>query len=291
MQAQLKTLTAVKSPRGFLVVPIHYKHDPDKDENWEIAERAKYPTGAEADRELDFDTRQVLGSPAYPNFARSQHLIERYLLAPDRPLLLSCDFNVDPMVWNIHQIIGNKLFTFDEIMQRDTDVPLMMEEFLNRYPDHPGDIYVYGDATGDHRSANNRHSCYTEIRMALRGYPSTVHYKYTKVNPAVRDRLSAVNNRLKNRQDGALDWYIHVRCKELIADLEEVVTDQGGNGIYKSRKRDDPYYLRSHASDGAGYLVAREWPILRELLQVKKRQHHKRHASAARRYARVIGAI
>lgn len=290
MQTHLKTLTAVKSPRGFLVVPIHYKHDPDKDEDWEISERAKYPTEAEASRELDFDTRQVLGSPAYPNFARQQHLITKYSLAPDRPLLLSCDFNVDPCVWNISQIIRNKLFTFDEIFQRDTDVPLMMDEFLNRYPDHPGDIYVYGDATGDHRSANNRHSCYTEMRMAFRAYPSHVHWKYTKFNPAVRDRISAVNNRLKNLRDGSIDWYIHASCVQLIGDLEEVVTDQGGNGIHKSRKREDPYYMRTHASDGIGYLIAREWPILRELAQVK-RDRHKRHTTAARRYARVIGAI
>lgn len=289
----LRVLTTKRSPRGFLIVPVHLRHDPDKTEEWEMRERAKYASEADANRELDFDTREVLGAPAYPAFKYGQHVTDQMEGMPfsHLPLCLSMDFNVSPMVWNISQIVSGKLFVFDEIYIDPADAGMMIQAFRNKYPAHRADLYIYGDATGTHRSPNSLQSCYDLVSLGLRGYPSTVVWKVPVQNPPVRDRLAAVNNKFKGAADGRLGIYIHERCKHLIADFEEVVLEKGGNQIHKANKADDPYRYRTHASDGLGYLIYREWPVFKELVETKRRDRQKKHRTLERKYARVIGAI
>jgi len=39
--------------------------------------------------------------------------------------------------------------------------------------------------------------------------------------------------------------------------------------ILKVYKNDDPYSQRTHASDALGYLIAREWPVIKEMFSSK----------------------
>ena len=292
MLYQPKVLKTIKSERGFLVVPVHFRHDPAKDDLWEAQERAKYALKADADRELDFDTRQVLGAPAYPQFLDTSHVVDHLSVQAALPLCLSCDFNVSPMVWNISQIVRGKLLVIDEICIDPADVSAMVLEFRNRYPAHRADVHVYGDATGSGRSPQNILSCYDEIELGLRGYPGRVVLKVPVVNPPQRERLATVNNKLKSRENGEIGVYVARKCRELILDLEEVVTEADGNSIHKTKNSRDPYFKRTHASDGLGYLITREWPIYQAVINIKeRRKHRKRYTSSSQQYSRVIGDI
>ena len=75
-----------------------------------------------------------------------------------------------------------------------------------------------------------------------------------KTNPAVVDRVNAVNRAL----DGNL--IIDPKCKALIEDLEKVVNKQGTREIDKSNKD------LTHMSDALGYAVHWEKPIIKQTL-------------------------
>lgn len=289
MLYQPKLLETRKSSRGFIVVPVHFRHDPEKDTAWEAKERAKYASEAEANRELDFDTREVLGTLAYPSFVSSQHVTDGLRVIDTLPISLAVDFNVSPMVWEVCQVARGSLFIIDEIVLDPADVGMMMQEFRNRYPAHRADIYVYGDATGSHRSPQSLQSCYDEMQIAFTGYPSPVHHRVPISNPPVRDRLSSFNMKLKG-QEGRISLFINRQCKMLIDDCEEVILEKGGNAIRKTSNPTDPYSKRTHASDAVGYLIHREWPIIRFILENKKRSHHKK-MQGVRRYRRIIGSV
>ena len=79
-----------------------------------------------------------------------------------------------------------------------------------------------------------------------------VSYKVPKANPAVRDRGNAVNAKLRNaRGDSAM--FVDPRCKQLIADFEQVTYRDSTMEIDKNKDR-----RRTHLSDALGYLVCEE---------------------------------
>ncbi len=62
----LRILKPIRTPRGFLVVPIHYSHDPEKDNEWLMAQRQKYQSERDDwekdwDREMEMDSRSRKG--------------------------------------------------------------------------------------------------------------------------------------------------------------------------------------------------------------------------------------
>jgi hypothetical protein len=73
--------------------------------------------------------------------------------------------------------------------------------------------------------------------------------------PPVRDRIIAVNYRLRMGEDKAL-LMINPVCKYLIRDLERVKWKEGALGVID---KSDPDL--THASDALGYFIHREYPI------------------------------
>ena len=78
-------------------------------------------------------------------------------------------------------------------------------------------------------------------------------------NPTQRDRVAAVNAKLKNHA-GERNLFIDPRCRELIADLEQVGwdLDTHGNTLSKLNKGAPK---RSHTSDALAYLVEKEFGL------------------------------
>ena len=85
--------------------------------------------------------------------------------------------------------------------------------------------------------------------------------KVPEENPLVRDRVNAVQTALST-PDGFVGVVVHPRCKDFIADLNQVVLDKEGQ-IKKAVNRKDPYFRRTHWSDAFGYWVVFEQPVER----------------------------
>ena len=265
----MRVLKTLQSPRGFTVLPIHYSHDPEKSARWAMEEQAKYRKDygdweGTWNREMELDFTSVPGSIAYPNFS-DLNLKKDLPYNLSLPLCIDCDFNVEPMIWEVSQRIVDDLYVIDEIkIGNNATVEGMVREFRNRYPAHPAELWIYGDATGNKRG-QTASSDYDLLRLCLRGYPSSRVFKVPVANPPVKDRLNAVNLKLKNGE-GVVGVYINpVKCPELVKDLREVIAKDGQ--IVKTSKREDPYFDRTHASDGFGYHIFREWPVVSQVYQ------------------------
>jgi len=64
---------------------------------------------------------------------------------------------------------------------------------------------------------------------------------------------------LKN-EHGEVCVEVDPSCRELIDDLEQVLLDGRGK-IKKVTNRTDPYFKRTHISDGFGYWICRDAPV------------------------------
>ena len=201
------------------------------------------------------------GSRAYGNFARALHVRPQPPVTPRRPLCWTWDFNVEPMV----SLVGQRDFpsglfrVYKELVLDEGHLVEMVDWYKETYPTHTAEVWIYGDATGKGRTGQTGQSDYQIILNALRQYGPPVRLKVPEVNPLVKDRVNAVNYALKTEQ-GAIGVEIDPGCRELIADLEQVLTDSRG-GIKKTKDRRDPYIRRTHTSDALSYWIVREAPV------------------------------
>ena len=203
-------------------------------------------------------------------------------------LCWSLDFNINPMCSIIAQIaeraprVDNRWFTaireseeqptrrlqvIDEIVLPDAHTNAACQAFLERTANLLDREYgrvrvdVYGDATGDSRRSSATRTDWQLVRDFFQSYSDRFEafFHVRSTNPAVRDRVNAVNARLCN-QAGSRGLFIHSRCRQLIQDFERVQwkTDAHGNPMNEIDKSDP---MRTHLSDALGYMIAQEFPL------------------------------
>jgi hypothetical protein len=193
----------------------------------------------------------LTGGTVYSSFLRADHVTD---LQPDRarPLLWTLDFNVDPMSSLVVQTDGKLVRVLDEIVLRNGTTQEACMEFLRRYPEHPGGLYVYGDASG-YQKQTTGNSDYQIIREHFEIHSEiAVQYRVPRANPNVRDRINLMNAKLRPAS-GGIGMVVDRRCRELIADLEQVAYKAETGQIDKDRDR-----MRTHLSDALGYLLWQE---------------------------------
>ena len=170
----------------------------------------------------------------------------------------SLDFNVDPMtavIGRYHKASG-EVYVFDEVFLRDSNTPAMCDAVKTWHGEHGEGklIHVYGDATGQARSTAGK-SDYVTIREVFPPWPQ----RLPKGNPPVRDRVAAVNGKLRAADKKTRLW-IHPRCKHLVEDLELCQRDDAGHPLQFPGDADWERKKRTHITDALGYFVAREFP-------------------------------
>ena len=222
---------------------------------------AMFPPGSRARRiRLNGELLPGLGGArAYAAFENELHVREQTVLHAHRPLCWMWDFNVEPMVTLVGQR-DNLLFRFKgELSLEEGNIPDMCQLFYHRYGYFKGDIWIYGDATGQGRTSQYSQTDYTVIANELRRFGINFKLKVPLVNPIVTDRINAMNRAFKNEL-GLIGVEVDPSCTELIDDFEQVLLDPKG-GIKKSHNRKETYYHRTHASDAAGYWITYEAPV------------------------------
>jgi hypothetical protein len=178
-----------------------------------------------------------------------------------RPLLIGCDFNFSPapMCWVIGQTgpYGSEwedhVHFFGELCEANISSAAMANRLGQQWPGFP--MYqVYGDASGNRETTSNagEHD-FHQIAQALDELGCMVSVDADQANPHVRDRLENFNAKLKNAADEVHVTYNPEACPMLDLDLDKV-------GVKPTGKLDDGGDVqRTHASDGAGYLL---WKVL-----------------------------
>ncbi len=187
----------------------------------------------------------------------------------DLDLYLTCDFNVDPMSWALAHRYNDEYHYFDEIVIENTNINECVDEFVRRYPDHPGNLIITGDASGNARNVQNNEvggTSYTQImnRLNFHQYQARVRLDVRETNPAIQDRVSAWNAMMCNT-NGVRRIFINPRCKWLISNLESLKYKDGTGAIdtptVNDIKKDKNQKFMGHIFDAASYLVEKYDPI------------------------------
>jgi hypothetical protein len=159
------------------------------------------------------------------------------------------DFNYSPMSVAISVIRDNVVYFVDEISVNESNTEQICDEIKRRYP--RSKITIYPDASGAQRrtSAGGR----TDISI-LQNAGFRVNYR--PANPPIRDRVNAVNSKLKNSR-GYRSLFVDSKCKQIIKSLESMQYKPNSSIIDNTE--------HTHMSDAVGYLVDFLYPIKREI--------------------------
>jgi hypothetical protein len=180
----------------------------------------------------------------YYNFDRSASVVK----ASDNGgvLHIGMDFNIDPMSAVVAQRKGNDLICIDEIVIYGSNSDEMAKEIHQRYPDRQ--IIIYPDPAARQRktSAGGR----TDLSILQNSGFMT---KAKKAHPLVRDRINAVNSRLKTG-GGTRHLFLTENCKQAIKSLERQTYKEGTS----QPNKDDGY---DHMNDALGYMVEYLFPV------------------------------
>ena len=204
---------------------------------------------------------------AYWAWDREEHLVDDLPYYPDRDLIFTKDFNVEPgaAVMAQEHTLAQKTLAIDEIyVEKNSTTRRICTEFLKRYHKHRGDVLVHGDATGGARSTKgDGGSDWDEVKACLRPvFGDRLKFRVPKANPPERARVSAVNTRLMSHSRHVGLAVSKKKCPKLVRDLEGVRCNPDGS-LCKTGKGSDPKL--THISDGLGYYIAKKYPVRRKI--------------------------
>ena len=183
----------------------------------------------------------------YYNFSRDKNIIEKY--TKDSPVLhIGLDFNVDPMSAVVCIIENDRIIVIDEIQIYSSNTNEMCDEIKTRYKNKQ--IVVYPDPSARQRKTSA--GGLTDLSI-LKNNGFDVRCRSTA--PLVRDRINAVNSKLKN-VNGKNSLFIVKFCKNAIKSIERQIYKEGTHIPDKDSGYD-------HMNDALGYLVEYNFPLRR----------------------------
>ena len=243
------------TPRGYgnWSYELYLKAQSDKE--WDSFQYTTLQGGMVSQKELeqaqlDLDVRtfrqefegtfENYAGSVYYNFHPVDNVVDRKI-DWTKPLHIGMDFNVDPMSAAVAQIEKDKVYFVDEIVIYSSNTDEMCQEIRDRYGTKIP-IFVYPDPASKQRktSAGGR----TDLSILHNaGFKVKVKHKH----PAIRDRVNAVNSRLKDSK-GDRHIFVSNYCKTLIKGLQRQIYKENTNIPDKEEGYD-------HMNDALGYLI------------------------------------
>ena len=165
-----------------------------------------------------------------------------------KPLHIGLDFNVDPMSASVSQIDKDIVHFVDEIVIYSSNTDEMVEEIRDRYGSKTK-IFVYPDpACRQRKTSAGGKTDLTILQNA--GFNVKCKLRHSPV----RDRINAVNSRLKSA-DGNRYIYVNPTCKTIIKGLQRQIYKENTNIPDKAEGFD-------HMNDSIGYLIEIVKPLI-----------------------------
>ncbi len=293
LPTSLRTVTRTQDRGPIERFTIHWTQHPHKSPEWYQRAKAAMTDEAVA-QEFDINYTRSLGRRVYPKYAEDQHmaggplcLLSSVTYQSSRPLIVTCDWNHDPLIWEIAQQYGEApcYRVIGELCLRSAVVDDALLEFVWRYgskdaipairsalPEmvhyldnwkprnelihalagsegHRTPLYVYGDASEEKSTVQNLVKTYQHCKAILRAAGFDVQLRVPPKNPAINRRFEVVNHALQ------VGWVVvSPECEELRKDFESGIWDASQKDMDQRTADDDGSGLtRSHASSAIGY--------------------------------------
>jgi len=218
-------------------------------------------------QEMEGSFESYQGRAYYP-FDHALHL-HRVVYKKDTPLFIQFDFNTAPGVATFSQECQKgQVLTLPDFtgtgcvgevyINKGSNTELVCGKVIQLFRQHEGIFIIDGDATGGaHKTSSDRSDWEIVIQMFKIAFPNRVHFKVPPSNPFERDRINAVNSRLKNIK-GEVSLVIDPdKCPRLVEDFDNTSLNDKG-------ELDKPAgHKYSHMTDALGYYISRVFPVIR----------------------------
>ncbi len=192
----------------------------------------------------------------YYNFDRKENVMDNYV--PDtNEIHIGMDFNIDPMSAVICELKGNNIYLYEEIVIYSSNTDEMVQEIKNRFKDKH--IFVYPDPASKQRKTSA--GGVTDLAILKN---AGFHLRVRNNHPLIRDRINAVNTKLKNGV-GDRTLFIANKCKTMLKSIERQIYKEGTTVPDKDNNYD-------HMNDALGYLVEYLYPVKRQFTPSKPKR-------------------
>lgn len=209
-------------------------------------------TGPQLQAYLDGEFVNLTSGSVYINFDRILNFTNDTVKVDKKTgpdvLHIGMDFNVTKMAAIVHVVRSGAPRAVAELVNV-FDTPAMIKVLKSRYEDH--DMHIYPDASGDNRKSVNAS---TSDLGLLKQAGFKVHNN--PANPMVKDRINAVNKKLRE------DYKVNPdTCPHYTDALEKQAYDKNG-----APDKDGGF---DHPVDAGGYFIAYKWPIVKPVFTVE----------------------
>lgn len=192
----------------------------------------------------------------YPDFDRVLNHSDA-VLADGEPVLIGLDFNRLKMSAVVYVIRNGLPIAIDEVTD-GRDTPYMADLFVTRYKDKGHAVTIFPDASGQNSSSKNASESDLSILKQ-----SGLSVRVNSTNPAIMDRVNAVNALILNGK-GVRRLLINThRCPKMTDSLEQQAYDKNG--------MPDKTAGLDHCADAAGYPLAMMFPIIKPATSINMR--------------------
>lgn len=202
---------------------------------------------------------------AYYQWSPKDHL-RTLAYDPTKPLIIALDFNVDPgtAVVMQEQLLDGETRTcvVGEVhIPKNSNTPAVCRRLVADWGKHPGDVLLYGDPAGGARHTSQTEGTDWDLaRAVLRpAFGGRLKERVARKAPYVRDRLNAVNSRLKSTAGLVRLVVDPAKAPNVVRDFEGVTLLAGGSG--EIDKKGSEAKGLTHLTDAIGYYVSEQFPV------------------------------
>ncbi len=195
----------------------------------------------------------VKSNKFFYSYSKEKHELDSYEVNPHLPIMVSFDFNVEPMTAIISQKTDDLTVTiFDELQVMQGSTEEMVELVVAKYNSFLGSIDITGDATGRNREKVRRGNInsYLVIKEGLDLYDYNI--LVPSKNPEIKDSRVLCNSVLQHA-----NVRITKNCEQAINDSIYAAIKNHPNGRVEIVKTDEE---GRHFLDNVRYTIHANFP-------------------------------
>lgn len=239
---------AVKRKPGYEMIQASTLSNPFLPDDYVQSLRDTYPDQL-IDAYINGEFVNLTSGSVYYAYKRQLNS-SRETIQPGETLFIGQDFNVGQMASTVYVQRGRVWHAVAELKEM-FDTPDVIRAITERWKDNGHHIVMYPDASGKNRKSNNA-STSDIAQLQQAGF----EIRANASNPAVKDRVSAMNKALES----CTVMVNEVACPVTARCLEQQAYDKNGEPDKKSGN--------DHMCDAATYPIAYEMPILKPVLHI-----------------------
>lgn len=176
---------------------------------------------------LDVDNDNTV---AFPRFTKD-NIRETLDYNPNYPLILTCDFNYNPMCWYLVQEIKEtgEWHVLDELIDQNVTTKQMCERVLPMIRQYgTRELTIMGDAHGRDKKTNGADYSVMLAYFSNQGLNCTLRVQ--KANPRIKERLAYLRGVICNAKLQR-KLLVHKTCEKLIYNFEENKNNLANGGL------------------------------------------------------------